>query len=157
MGVLSDFVTYDSKYYNIVMNQLGNIIVANNINTAIAISKKINHRYRVISLDGELIHVGGVMSGGSIRNDNSFIKDKYELERLISSIEPLSNNIKELELKIDGYDKDLNIIKDKVYNINIDLIKTKELLNNKNNEKDSFNRSYCSSCFNISIRCFFYQ
>ena len=78
------------------MNQLGNIIVANNINTAIAISKKINHRYRVISLDGELIHVGGVMSGGSIRNDNSFIKDKYELERLISSIEPLSNNIKEL-------------------------------------------------------------
>lgn len=140
MGVLSDFVTYDSKYYNIVMNQLGNIIVANNINTAIAISKKINHRYRVISLDGELIHVGGVMSGGSIKNDNSFIKDKYELERLISSIEPLDNSIKELEIKIEEYDKDLNIIKDKVYNINIDLIKTKELLNNKNIEKDNLNK-----------------
>ena len=150
MGVLSDFVTYDSKYYNIVMNQLGNIIVANNINTAIAISKKINHRYRVISLDGELIHVGGVMSGGSIRNDNSFIKDKYELERLISSIEPLSNNIKELELKIDGYDRDLNIIKDKVYNINIDLIKTKELLNNKNIEKDNFNKELDSIVNEIS-------
>lgn len=140
MGVLSDFVTYDSKYYNIVMNQLGNIIVANNINTAIIISKKIQHRYRVISLDGELIHVGGVMSGGSIKNDNSYIKDKYELERLIASIEPLNNNIHELERVISDYDKDLNIIKDKVYNINIDLIKSKELLNNKKQEEELLNK-----------------
>ncbi|UKI58281.1 MAG: hypothetical protein L6V81_02280 [Clostridium sp.] len=49
------------------MNQLGNIIVARDISTAIAISKKINHRYRVISLDGEIIHVGGIMTGGSVK------------------------------------------------------------------------------------------
>ena len=66
IGVASDLVTYDSKYYNIIMNQLGNIIVTSDINSAISISKKINHRYRVISLDGEIIHVGGIMSVGSI-------------------------------------------------------------------------------------------
>ena len=70
VGLASDLVTYDSKYYNVVMNQLGNIIVASNITTAIQISKKINHRYRVISLDGELIHVGGIMTGGSMKTSN---------------------------------------------------------------------------------------
>ena len=69
VGCASDLVTYDSKYYNIVMNQLGNIIVTSDITSAIQISKKINHKYRVISLDGEIIHVGGIMSGGSQTKD----------------------------------------------------------------------------------------
>ena len=41
IGVASELVTYDSRYYNIIMNQLGNIIVASDINSAIQISKKI--------------------------------------------------------------------------------------------------------------------
>lgn len=97
VGIASDLVTYDSKYYNIVMNQLGNIIVASNITTAIQISKKINHRYRVISLDGELIHVGGIMTGGSLKTSNSFISDKYELEKLKLSTDALVNDIKTSE------------------------------------------------------------
>ena len=78
IDVASNLVRYDTKYYNIVMNQLGNIIVTSDINSAIAISKKINHRYRVISLDGEIVHVGGVMTGGSFKSNNSYISDKYE-------------------------------------------------------------------------------
>ncbi len=139
IGIASSLVTYDSKYYNIVMNQLGNIIVADNINTAIAISKKINHRYRVISLDGEIIHVGGVMTGGSFKTNNSYISDKYELERLKLSIDSMIEEIKSLENKINTYDNDLNIIKDTIYKLNIDNIKNNELLNSKNRELESLN------------------
>ena len=94
VGIASDLVTYNQKYYNIVMNQLGNIIVTDSINSAIAISKKINHRYRVISISGEIIHVGGIITGGSIKSNNSYISDKYELERLKMSINVISDNIK---------------------------------------------------------------
>ena len=132
IGVASDLVTYDSKYYNIIMNQLGNIIVANDITSSIQISKKINHKYRVISLDGEIIHVGGIMSGGSLKSNNSYISDKYELERLKSNIDVISNEIKELENKASSINDDLNIIKDNIYNTNIELIKNNETLNNKN-------------------------
>lgn len=139
VGIASSLVTYDSKYYNIVMNQLGNIIVADNINTAIAISKKINHRYRVISLDGEIIHVGGVMTGGSFKTNSSYISDKYELEKLKLSIDSIVEEVKSLEDKINTYDNDLNIIKDSIYKLNIDNIKNNELLNSKNRELESLN------------------
>ena len=129
VGIASDLVTYDSKYYNIVMNQLGNIIVAGNITTAIQISKKINHRYRVISLDGELIHVGGIMTGGSLKTSNSFISDKYELEKLKLSTEALVNDIRENEKKVLSYEDDLNIIKDNIYKLNIELVTNNETVN----------------------------
>ncbi len=110
IGIASDLVTYDNKYYNIVMNQLGNIIVTDNITSAITISKKINHRYRVISLDGELIHVGGVMTGGSIKTNSSYISDKYELEKLKNSLDVINTDIYETEKKTNELDNDLNII-----------------------------------------------
>ena len=131
IGIASDLVTYDTKYYNIVMNQLGNIIVARDISTAIAISKKINHRYRVISLDGEIIHVGGIMTGGSVKSNNSYISDKYELEKLKLSLDNINNNIKDLDVKLDNKDRELDIIKNKNYSINIEIIKVNEEINNK--------------------------
>lgn len=131
VGIASDLVTYDTKYYNIVMNQLGNIIVARDISTAIAISKKINHKYKVISLDGEIIHVGGIMTGGSVKNNNSYITDKYELERLKLVLDNINNNIKDLDVKLDNKDKELEIIKNKNYSINIEIIKVNEEINNK--------------------------
>ena len=100
VGVASDLVTYDSKYYNIVMNQLGNIIVCENVTTAIQVSRKINHRYRVVSVDGEIIHVGGVMTGGSLKTSGTYISDKYELDRLKGSVDRVSNEIKSFETNL---------------------------------------------------------
>ena len=131
VGCASDLVTYDSKYYNIVMNQLGNIIVTSDITSAIQISKKINHKYRVISLDGEIIHVGGIMTGGSIKTSSSYISDKYELERLKVNIESLSSEIDDLEHKIEEQNKDLDILKNNIYSTNIEIVKCEESINNK--------------------------
>ena len=140
VGVASDLVTYDSKFYNIIMNQLGNIIVADNITTAIQISKKINHRYRVISLDGEIIHIGGIMTGGSLKSNNSYISDKYELERLKSTIEVINNDIKEFDNKYNSLNNELNTLKDSIYNNNIEIIKNNEELNNKKMLLDNTNK-----------------
>lgn len=140
IGIASDLVTYDSKYYNIIMNQLGNIIVTNDINSAINISKKINHRYRVISLDGEIIHVGGIMTGGSIKNNNSYISDKYELDKLKLSVDSINDEIKELEFSYNNSNNELSTIKDTIYNANIELIKNEETINNKKVLLDNTNK-----------------
>ena len=140
IGTASELVTYDSKYYNIIMNQLGNIIVTNDINSAIQISKKINHKYKVISLDGEVIHIGGIMSGGSNNTTSSYISDKYELESLKSSIEPVNNEIKKVEKELDSNNNTLNQIKDDIYNINIEIVKIEEQLNNKNESLNNLNK-----------------
>lgn len=132
VAIASDLVTYDIKYYNIVMNQLGNIIVATDIHTATQISKKINHKYRVITLDGDVIHVGGIMSGGSVKNNNSYISDKYELDKLTSSLDNLNNSIKEAETKVNNIDNELSVIKDKTLETNIEITKLTETINSKN-------------------------
>ena len=131
VGVASDLVTYDSKYYNIVMNQLGNIIVCENVTTAIQVSRKINHRYRVVSVDGEIIHVGGVMTGGSLKTSGTYISDKYELDRLKGSVDRVSNEIKSFETNLENVDKELSILKDNIYNINVEIVKNTETINSK--------------------------
>lgn len=142
VGIASDLVTYDNKYYNIVMNQLGNIIVATNITTAIQISKKINHRYRVVSLEGDMLHVGGMMTGGSIKTNSSFISDKYELERLKGSIKNINDSILNIETKINSIDSEITIVKDNIYNVNIETIKNNELLSGKYSLLNNLNNEY---------------
>ncbi len=142
VGLASDLVTYDTKFYNIIMNQLGNIIVCDNIDNATKISKKINHKYKVITLDGDIIHTGGIMSGGSYKKSNSYITDKYELDRLKSSIDVICNEIKEYEVSLKEIESNLSIINEKIYNLNIDIVKNNETLNNKQVQLQSIKQDY---------------
>ena len=134
IDIASNLVRYDSKYKNIVLNQLGNIIVVDNMKTANNISKKLNHKYRIVTLDGEIIHVGGSLTGGINKKSNSIILDKMELDKLIKE-----NNI--LKNELDILNKNIvnnNDLIDKT-TIKLDSVKRKaiyntELLSIKNNE-----------------------
>ena len=81
IGVLADFVSYSSLYKNIIYNQLGNVLLVDNIDNANVISKKINNRYKIVTIDGEVINVGGSITGGRL-NRKSVISEKYELQSL---------------------------------------------------------------------------
>ena len=65
IGIAADLVSYDNKYNNIISNVLGNIIVVDSIEMANIISSKINKRYKIVTLDGQVINVGGSLTGGS--------------------------------------------------------------------------------------------
>ncbi len=87
LGIMSDFVQYPMTIKNIVSNQLGNIIVADTIDHATYISKATFARYKIVTLDGDVVNVGGSLTGGSSHmNSNSFLVKK-ELEKITSIIE----------------------------------------------------------------------
>lgn len=81
IGVLADFVSYSSLYKNIIYNQLGNVLLVDTLDNANVISKKINNRYKIVTIDGEVINVGGSITGGRL-NRKSVISEKYELQSL---------------------------------------------------------------------------
>ncbi len=114
IGIASDLVKNDSQYNNIILNQLGNIIVADNLENAINISKKINNRYRIVTLDGQIIHVGGSLTGGKNKTRN-IINDKYELEITLKDLAKLEEKIKDNENKINELDYNLQALEDKIY------------------------------------------
>ena len=66
----SKLVSFNPKYSNIINYLLGNIIVVDNIDTANILSKKINFLNRIVTLDGDVINVGGSITGGNITNIN---------------------------------------------------------------------------------------
>ena len=144
LGTMADFVKYDEKYRNVVLNQLGNVIVTNNIDSGNRISRLINNRYKVVTLDGEVIHVGGSITGGSLNTGASPITLKNELNDLIVKNNGLQTVIEDLERSISNQEKSIISLEEEVYNKRIDCTKEEELLANykinldsKNNELNS--------------------
>ena len=76
INVASELVKYDNKFDGIIKNQLGNVLIVDNIDNANRISKRINYRYRIVTLDGELLHVGGSITGGKSASKRNLINDK---------------------------------------------------------------------------------
>jgi len=132
ISIASDLVEFDNKYSNIIKNQLGNIIVVDNIDNANIISKKIGYKYRIVTIDGELLHVGGSLTGGNVKARN-IITDKYELDRCINNLDIINKNISVLEDNINNIDYNLKSVEDKLYIQNKNKLNIEEFITLKNN------------------------
>ena len=115
VGIAKELVHFDPKYRNIIENQLGNVLVVDTLEHANSISKKIGYKYKIVTLDGELLHVGGSLTGGSTPKIKNVISEKYELEDAIKKLEYNENNIKEFENKINEVDYTMKALEDKIY------------------------------------------
>ncbi len=136
IDIASNLVKYENIYKNIVLNQLGNIIVTDNLNNGTKIAKKINNKYRVVTLDGEIIHVGGSMTGGKIAKQRNIISDKYDLENSLKQQEKNQNEIKELENKINEIDYTIKNHEDKTYLFDKDILLKNDEITNKTKQKE---------------------
>ena len=117
IDIAANLVKCDSKYSNIIKNQLGNILVVDNIDSANRLSKLINFNYRIVTLDGEVLNVGGSITGGSLKVKN-IILEKYELEAKIKEEKKYIKNIEKLEDDINIIDNKIAASEDKLYLIN---------------------------------------
>ncbi len=115
IAIASDLVSYDKTYYNIIVNQLGNVIVAKDIDSANMISKRINYRYRIVTLDGNMLHVGGSITGGNKINNRNVITLKYELENLINEYKKVLEDISKIEDNMNITDANISSESDKLY------------------------------------------
>ena len=108
IDTMENMTTFDSKYKNIIGNQLGNVLLVTDIDSANKISRRIHGKYKIVTIDGEVIHVGGSITGGNLGPTRSMITDKQELERLKKQKENNTIVIKELEEKIAELEKEKN-------------------------------------------------
>lgn len=105
IGTADSLIKYDFKYRGVVLNQLGNVIVVDNIDTLNKIGKILNYKYKIVSLEGEVSFAGGAITGGTSRNNNGMLNQKYELDNLKKELNDKKNNLSSLE-------NNLNIIND---------------------------------------------
>ncbi len=135
IGIASNLVAFDKKYQSIIENQLGNVIVAENMKAAIQIASQTYHRYKIVTLDGELIHTGGSMTGGKQKRE-SIIENKFILEKELKERQKVIKEISEIEDTINGIDAEIKKIEDKLYLVNKEYIGKEETIKNKEAQKE---------------------
>ena len=82
VGVASELVKCDDRYRQIISNLLGRTAIAEDMDAAIAMAERYGHRFRIVTLDGQVINAGGSMTGGSVSKNTGILSRANEIERL---------------------------------------------------------------------------
>ena len=108
LGIASDLIKYNSKYEQIVLNLLGKTVIVEDMNSAIALSRKNSNSFKIVTLKGDIINPSGSITGGyvtpktvNLLGRSSEIKTlEKELKEINSKIEKVKLEKKEYEEKI---------------------------------------------------------
>lgn len=134
VGIMSDLVKYNKEYENIIKNQLGIIVVATSIDSATRLSHMIKARYKIVTLEGDVINVGGSLTGGSNYIGKSSIILKQEIQHLEKTFNLLKQEELEIQQSLQDNNKEITAIEEKLFSISKDKVALKEKYDNKKSE-----------------------
>lgn len=95
-----ELVSYDESSRSIVENLLGNVIVVKDLQGASQIAKACQYRYRIVTLDGDIVNAGGSLTGGFTKQQSSVFSRKAELEELSTKLTHMNETIRQAESQI---------------------------------------------------------
>ena len=104
LGVMSDFVRYPQEIESVILNQLGNIILVDTLKHASALSRATFARYKVVTMDGEVVNIGGSLTGGTNKSQSSNFASKRELEMIKETIVSQEKEINHKKAKLNELD-----------------------------------------------------
>lgn len=142
VGIASELVTFQETYRNIIENQLGNVIVVKDMDALNDMGRKINYRYRVVSLDGEILHTGGSITGGAVKNTSGLFTQKKELEQTKDALKTIQQEVETQNEKLESYRKELEKLEEEITENNRSLIAMKENIHRKEITKQDLTESY---------------
>lgn len=93
----------DEKFSGIIKSLLGRIVIAEDIDSATLIAQKYGYRFKIVTLDGQIINAGGSFTGGSAQKSGGIITRKNEIETLDREISRLISRQNELSTKMEKF------------------------------------------------------
>ena len=82
VNIASNLVSADKKYKDIIENLLGKTVVCEDMDSAIAIAKKYKNRFKIVTLDGQVINPGGSLTGGSLVKNAGLLSRSSDIEKM---------------------------------------------------------------------------
>ncbi|OCS91473.1 chromosome segregation protein SMC [Caryophanon latum] len=95
-----ELLTASGDNQSIIENLLGNVIVAKHLEGATAIARGCQYKYRVVTLDGDIVNAGGSLTGGAAKVQNSVFSRRAELDELTASLQQMSAKMTKAEQSI---------------------------------------------------------
>ncbi len=97
INTADELATFDPTFQTIAENLLGHVLVSKDLQGASQIAKAIGYRYRVVTLDGDVVNTGGSLTGGSVKQQASLFSRKAELEELTTQLVEMQSSIAKAE------------------------------------------------------------
>ena len=121
VGIASDLVRSEDRYRGIVENLLGRTVICENIDCAIAMAKQFRNRFKIVTLDGQVMNPGGSMTGGSVNKEAGILSRANELEKLTAREQELAakrtrreQELKEVQRSVDEVEYQLTAARDRL-------------------------------------------
>ncbi len=93
VGIASMLVSADPRYSQILENLLGRTVIVQDIDAAIMMAQKYRNRFRIVTLDGQVMNAGGSMTGGSVNKEAGILSRANELEKLNAQEKQLQHEL----------------------------------------------------------------
>ena len=100
VGLASELVQCEERYRAVMDSLLGRTVVAEDIEAAAAIAKAYGYRYRVVTLDGQVVNAGGSLTGGSVNKNASILSRRGEIDALTAEAKKYAAQVEELETQL---------------------------------------------------------
>lgn len=100
IAIASDLVSCDAKYAEIISNLLSRVVVVDDMDCAIGIAKKYKNRFKIVTLDGQVMNPGGSMTGGSGAKGAGILSRANMIEELNEEAAKLSKEAQELSAQL---------------------------------------------------------
>jgi len=107
VGLASRLVEYDPQYAGVFKNLLGRTVVAEDLDCGIAMARKYGNRFRIVTLDGQVMNRGGSMTGGSISRSAGVLSRAAELKELHGKAETLNRRLSEAKADAEELNREL--------------------------------------------------
>ena len=120
-GVLADKIKTEDMYKNVIYNQFGLVLLAKDMDSALNIAKHTMNKYKIITLDGDVINAGGSMSGGTFYKGRSSVMIKQEIESLRRTYQALIKSRQKVLLDIKETEEKITTIEDTYYKLDKEL------------------------------------
>ena len=93
IGTADELVSVEDRYRLIKENLLGNVLIASTLAGATEIAKSLNYRYRIVTIDGDIVNAGGSLTGGGVKGRATVFSRKAELETLKGQLNEMAASI----------------------------------------------------------------
>ncbi len=100
VGIASQLVTTEDRYREVVEDLLGRTVIVQDMDAAIAMAQKYSRRFKIVTLDGQVMNPGGSMTGGSVNRDAGILSKANELEKLTAQEKKMQQDKLELEAQL---------------------------------------------------------
>ena len=128
VDIAANLVDCDAKYKNIVSNLLGRVMIVEDIDCAIGISKRYNNKYKIVTLDGQVMNPGGSMTGGSRSRGAGILSRANMIDELNTEAEKIKTQVDEIAQSYKKAMEEANLAAADVQGADADLRNAKEEL-----------------------------